>query len=209
MSFDQMYDNASAGWRRFCQANIGEPLKRLGVSANAVTHAGMYISVTGTVVFCFQLIWSPAFWVGLGIAVFGASFDFVDGAVARASGTTVWGKQLDSITDRVVETAMYASLAYVLAHQGRFIAAYAAVAALGGSVLVTLIRSKAEKEGCKGDYGPGDRMMRLLALCTFVLVGHYVSWMSYTGAVWAVNALAWPTAIRRTVNFRRQLEARP
>jgi CDP-diacylglycerol--glycerol-3-phosphate 3-phosphatidyltransferase len=206
MNLDRLQEAAWTGIRTFNQNGIGAGFHRRGITADQVTLAGMMVTLAGCVAWCFQVRWPWMFWVGVVVALLGATSDMIDGAVARASGRpTEWGKNLDSFTDRVVEGAMFTSLVYVLAHQGKLIAAAGAVMALSGSFLVTYVRGRAEQNDCKGDYGPGDRAVRLIVLGCLVLAG---KWIGYEWAIWAINALAWFTAIRRAVKFRQELIAK-
>ena len=85
--------------------------------------------------------------------LFGASLDFVDGRVARATGrTSRAGAFLDSTLDRVAELFVLGGLAVAL-RDTPFLGA--ALAAAGGSVLVSYARARGEALGAGGDAAVG------------------------------------------------------
>lgn len=185
----------------------GAWLASIGFSANSVTLVGAVFSIGACVVWCVQLSWSAAYWIALPVAFVGAWFDVIDGAVAKASidGPTVFGAQLDSICDRIVEGAMYTALAFVAWGSGRWAVA-ACVAALAGSFSVTYARSKAENLGLDGKGGLGGRAERLVLLGAVVLAARIFGF-GYQYAAWSVFVLTIVTLPTRVLSIKRQLEA--
>lgn len=78
------------------------------------------------------------------LIVFGL-FDSLDGALARVQKTeSKKGMLLDSITDRLKEVIIYASLAFVLVNQGHSLAVIWVVLACGASLIISYINAWGE-----------------------------------------------------------------
>lgn len=78
------------------------------------------------------------------LIVFGL-FDSLDGALARIQKTeSKKGMLLDSITDRLKEVIIYASLAFVLVNQGHSLAVIWVVLACGASLIISYINAWGE-----------------------------------------------------------------
>jgi CDP-diacylglycerol---glycerol-3-phosphate 3-phosphatidyltransferase len=77
------------------------------------------------------------------LVMFAGSLDFLDGRVARATNqVTVQGAFFDSVSDRYQDFFMFAGLCVYYAHHTVMLAIV--LLALGGSMLVSYVRSKAE-----------------------------------------------------------------
>lgn len=191
---------------------VGEPLARRGITANQVTVAGALIFAAGFVVWMFHLRYHPLYWLGIGLAAFGGTGDWFDGAVAKApSGyKTEFGKVLDSWTDRVVETAIWGALGWVTAKQHQYGLMFGCFTALGGSILVSYSRQlgeaavKNDREFAKAleNTGYGDRMVRLIVIGVGVIAGN---WFGFAPVVVVINLLAWETAVHRLLFIRQRL----
>jgi CDP-diacylglycerol--glycerol-3-phosphate 3-phosphatidyltransferase len=189
--------------RRFADRTIGGWLARKGVAADAVTLIGAFLVVAGSAIWAlYTKIWWT-FPLGLFVVVLGAIADWIDGSVARMSKDTTFGVELDTLTDRVMETAMFAAIALVMSGYNWKI--FACITALGGSLLVSYARTRAEKLGLKGNVGRGDRLVRLIVLGIGVIAGY---WIGLQWALYAINLLAWPTFLQRVLSIRKQLIAR-
>src|SRR5580658_9927663 len=94
---------------------VGEALARTPVTPNAIT-------VTGTVGVTAGALWLlPAghLFAGAAVCTVFVLADMLDGALARAAGSTgAWGAFLDSTLDRVGDAAIFAGLAIWLARGG-------------------------------------------------------------------------------------------
>jgi phosphatidylinositol phosphate synthase len=113
---------------------------RAGISPDALTLASTGIAAAAGIVLGFGHL-SSGGWLYL----FGASLDFVDGRVARATGrASRAGAFLDSTLDRVGELFVLGGLAVAL-RATPFLAA--ALTAAGGSVLVSYARARGEALG--------------------------------------------------------------
>lgn len=125
---------------------------RLGISPDAITIASTFVAGAAAVLLGFG-------WLSLGgwVYLFGASFDFIDGRVARATGrVTRAGAFLDSTLDRVAELLVFGGLA--VAFRGSAVL-FAALAAAGASLLVSYARARGEALGA-GDVAKVGGMQR-------------------------------------------------
>lgn len=133
---------------------IARALGRLGLTPNALTLIGFAIAVLAA--------WQAAeqVWSYAGVLVaFGAAFDLLDGALARATGqASKFGAFLDSTMDRWGEAVIYAGLIVGLANppgyadfvDGRGAIALgplAAGAAMASAFMVSYTRAKSESLG--------------------------------------------------------------
>ena len=125
---------------------------RAGIPPDAIT-----IASTCTAAVAAVLIGSGRLSLGGWVYLFGASLDFIDGRVARASGrTTRRGAFLDSTLDRVAELLVMGGLATTF-RNSPFL--FAALAAAGASLLVSYSRARGEVLGA-GDVARVGGMQR-------------------------------------------------
>jgi phosphatidylglycerophosphate synthase len=104
-----------------------------------------------------------AFPLGGWLVLLGGVADILDGRIARARGmVSKSGAFLDSTLDRFAETFAYAGLAVWF--RGSTIGVLAAVAALGGSLLVSYARARGEGLGVAFQGGLMQRAERLVLL---------------------------------------------
>ncbi|WP_375490330.1 phosphatidylinositol phosphate synthase [uncultured Jatrophihabitans sp.] len=143
---------------------LGTRLANAGVTPDAVTLVGTVGAVAGALVFF------PHGWFFVGTLVIWAfvMLDMVDGAVARAGGRgSPFGAVLDSTCDRVVDAAVFATVAWYYAEHGQRWMVLAALLCLVLGSLTSYIRARAEGVGLSATVGIAERAERLIA----VLVG--------------------------------------
>ena len=123
--------------RRVSQA-ISGPLAEAGVSPNAATLLSGLIGVGSAVSYVFQ-IW----WLGGLLLQLASIFGGVDGEIARRNGASSrYGDFLDTVVDRAVEYGVIAAIAVGLADAWGIWAWVVAVAALGGTFMLTSASEK-------------------------------------------------------------------
>jgi CDP-diacylglycerol--glycerol-3-phosphate 3-phosphatidyltransferase len=133
---------------------LGEPvalaLGRAGLTPNGLTLAGFAVTTIGA------LLLANGLWLAGGIVVFaGASFDMLDGALARASGrVSRFGAFLDSVLDRAGEAIVYVGLVWGTLGLGLSRPVVLAAAARAAAFMVSYTRAKAEGLG----FSPGTGM---------------------------------------------------
>lgn len=174
---------------------IGRVLARIGVTPTWLTMIGLFVTVTGAV-----LVAREHFVAGALVALAGSALDGLDGSVARARGSaSLSGALLDSVADRMGETAMWAGLAFALSDSPRL--SLLCVLSLGASLLVSYVRGKAESLGADGRGGIMGRAERIILMTLGLLFFEYVEVM-----LWTMAALTWLTVLQRFFISWRQLE---
>ncbi|HET9850849.1 MAG TPA: CDP-alcohol phosphatidyltransferase family protein [Candidatus Saccharimonadales bacterium] len=186
--------------RAFIDRTAGRLFAAAGFTPNQVTVLGTLVALSGCAVWTQQTHSPKLYWVGWGLTLGGTGLDALDGSVARVRNMhTRFGGLLDSLTDRVVETAIWAALFWLCsADWGRL----GCLLALAGSFMVSYTRAKAELDGLRGTAGWGSRQVRLPLLAVCVLAAH---WTGYNWVGWPVAVLAWLTVIQRAGSINRQL----
>jgi CDP-diacylglycerol--glycerol-3-phosphate 3-phosphatidyltransferase len=183
-------------------------LARTRVTPNALTAAGISLCAASAV-----LVWFgdhdpwPIYWAAAVIFVAGSVLDILDGALARQGGkATPFGAFVDSISDRVSEGFVLTAIALVFSRHGNEVALASAIAAMGGSFLVSYARAKAELLGLKGDVGLGSRAERVVVITAGLV---FAPWGGLQWAIYLLAVTAWFTVLQRVLSVRRQLRARP
>jgi CDP-diacylglycerol--glycerol-3-phosphate 3-phosphatidyltransferase len=139
---------------------IAARLVRLGISPNAMT-------VTGTAVSIGAAMWfiphNRLFLGSVLVAVF-LCFDVLDGAMARAAGrTSPLGAVLDASCDRLVDAALFASIAWwALVTVADPFAGAAALGCGGLAQLISYIKARAEASGLAAEGGLVERAERFI-----------------------------------------------
>ena len=172
----------------------GRILVGAGIRSTHLTLLGLLLTVGGA-----ALIGDGRLLAGGVLVAVGSSIDALDGPVARERGTAgPRGAFLDSVTDRISETAMFAGLALAVA-ENEVLVALAAVS-LGGSLITSYLRAKAERYRVDGPTGWVGRSERVILFCAGVITG----WVA--PMLWAMAVLTWWTAGQRFVATWRRLE---
>jgi CDP-diacylglycerol---glycerol-3-phosphate 3-phosphatidyltransferase len=195
------------GVRRRAAASMGR-LGETRITPDALTAAGVGLSIAGAVVVYFEDYGWGFFWLGAALFVLGAILDILDGALARSRGlASEFGAFVDSTVDRVGEAFMLGAIALVLMRWEYEWGVALAFAALAGSFLVSYARARAEALGLKGDVGLGSRAERVVVITTgLVLAPIHELVLPITMAVLA--ATAWITVLQRVLSVRAQLRER-
>ena len=141
-----------------------EPLVRslvaLGISANALTLIGFLTTVVAA-----WIIATGQFQLGGVVFLAVSCVDFLDGAVARLSGSAgPFGAFLDSLLDRASEGVILVGLVYWFAAQQEPLLSALAGVALTGSFLVSYARARAEGLGYDCEVGWLQRPERIVLL---------------------------------------------
>jgi CDP-diacylglycerol--glycerol-3-phosphate 3-phosphatidyltransferase len=190
--------------RRLASRSMGQ-LEQTNVTPNALSIAGVALCIAGAVVVYFEYKSEWLFLAGAALFVIGSILDILDGALARRGGKgTPFGAFMDSTVDRVGEGFMLGAVALVLMRQGSEWGVALAIAAMGGSFLVSYTRAKAEIMGLKGDVGIGSRAERVVVITSgLVLAPLHENILPLTMALLTVTV--WLTATQRVLAVRNQL----
>jgi CDP-diacylglycerol--glycerol-3-phosphate 3-phosphatidyltransferase len=183
-------------WRNGVERGLGpfgERLRRIGVTADALTVFGLLCSIaTAVLIASGHLVWAV-----VGIIVSGVS-DLLDGAIARGSGqASPRGAFFDSVTDRASDALLFGGVAWYLADQSPYLPILAfAVAAC--SMMISYERARAESLGIDARGGLMERAERFV----FLSVG--LAFDILVPVLWVMLVLTAFTAIQRFVRVYRQ-----
>ncbi|WP_433471345.1 phosphatidylinositol phosphate synthase [Saccharomonospora azurea] len=175
---------------------IGAALVRAGLTPNAMTLIGTAGAIAGA------LIFFPAGMLLAGtFVVWGfVMLDLLDGAMARAKGSTPFGAVLDATCDRLVDGALFAAIAwwgFAVADNPRVAAA--ALVCLVLAQVISYVKARAEASGF-GDAANGGLVERAERLI-IALVGTGLQGLGlpYTVEVsqWLLAALSVITLVQR------------
>jgi CDP-diacylglycerol--glycerol-3-phosphate 3-phosphatidyltransferase len=116
--------------------------------------------------------------IGGALVLIGGLFDMIDGAVARKTGrVTRFGTVYDSTIDRYSEVAVFFGLGIFLIGHRFYFTSVAAVFAVGGSIMVSYIRARAETLGFKANVGLARRQERVVILGFGLLFNVFDNWL--------------------------------
>jgi phosphatidylinositol phosphate synthase len=190
--------------RRLASRSMGQ-LEQTSVTPNALSVAGVALCIAGAVVVYFEYKSEWLFLVGAALFVLGSVLDILDGALARSGGKgTPFGAFMDSTVDRVGEGFMLGAIALVLMRDGSEWGVALAIAAIGGSFLVSYTRAKAESMGLKGDVGIGSRAERVVVITSGIALAPLHEYV-LPATMALLTATAWITVTQRVLAVRDQL----
>lgn len=193
---------AAATGARGALAPIARTLHGLGVSANAVTAAGLVITCVGATLVAFG---QPG--IAVLLLLVGTLADAIDGQVARLSGGgTKLGAFLDSTFDRLSDAALCVAALIVGGTHGDALLFVSGIVALVSGSLVPYIRAKAESLGLTASIGLAPREARLALIILGVAAWAVTGSLSLFAAAIAVVAfLSTITAAQRVAHVARAL----
>ncbi|MBT94644.1 MAG: hypothetical protein CL431_01580 [Acidimicrobiaceae bacterium] len=177
---------------------VGVALSRIGISANALTGLGIIIAGIGSV-----LIGQGRLFLGFIFLILTGLPDALDGAVAKASGTSsVRGAFLDSVSDRITDILLFCGIAWYLASNepGRIM--MLPVAVMGAAMLISYQRAKAESLGFDAKGGIMERAERFIVLALGLLINNIL-----IPVLWVMLILTIITAIQRFIKVWKQATA--
>jgi len=182
-------------------------LIRSGIHPNAITTGGFLVTVAAGFFYHQDHVRTAGLFVLLG-----GLFDIFDGRVARESGRdSAFGSFYDSTLDRISEIVVFLGLLSLYNHYGVELAdiwmIYVILLAMGGSLMVSYTRAKAESLGIECKVGLMQRAERIVLLG----LGSLLFGLMWRGAVlsWIIVAVAILTnftAIQRVVWVYRNHE---
>lgn len=167
------------------QRLAGRALARVGLSPGAVTVLGVVVTAAGA-----YAIFRGAFWQAGLVLILGGITDFLDGAVARATGrSSVAGAFLDSVSDRLSDAFVYSAIVWVYLSDGDEITAGVALAAFVGAQLTSYVRAKAESLGFDCKVGFMERAERVVLIIAGLVFGilPWILWILAIGSAVTVG----------------------
>lgn len=174
----------------------------LGLSPNALTAAGVVISLASACLYARGLFFAAA--VVLLVSVL---CDVFDGLVAKRYGKmTAFGSFLDSCADRYIEVFQFAGLFYYYNAMGRPSFAYISLFYILGSFLTSYTRAKIESLGRACRVGGFQRLERMTALIVLSAGAAFDDRVLFWGLA-VVGTAANITAVERLFYGRKVLKA--
>lgn len=185
---------------------LGVRLARAGITPDQITVVGTVGATAAALIFFTQGWWFSGTMLIWGFVM----LDVLDGAVARAGGTSSkFGAVLDSTCDRLVDAAVFASIAWFYTrHDQPWMVAGCLLCLVLGQ-LTSYIRARAEGVGLNATVGIAERAERLI----IILVGTGLSGehlrVPYVQAiaVWVLVAASTITVAQRLATVWRQSRA--
>jgi len=177
------------------------------VNPNLFTTLGFIVSIISAGLF---ILGYPR-WGGA-LVLLSGTFDIIDGKVARATNqATKFGALYDSTLDRYAEVVVFFGLAYffdrgpidfltTLDSRWRMVAVIAVSVALGGSMMVSYVRARAEGLGMQCKVGIMQRPERIVLL-GFGAIIHEIALMIAVGLIAVLSNF---TAIQRLLHVRNE-----
>ena len=175
---------------------VGQTLRRIGVRADHLTILGMTMAVGAAFA-----IANGELKLGFLLLVLAGVPDALDGAVAKASGTSSnRGAYFDSVADRVSDALLFGGLAWYLSstEPGSQIVILP-VAILGSASIVSYQRAKADALGFDARGGLMERAERFVVLGIGLLFDSIL-----IPVLWLMLAATFGTAVFRFVKVWRQ-----
>ena len=184
-----MFTQRFQDWVRRAARRLVTAIHLRGITPNVLTLTGLAVTVAAAVL------------IGLGwlipgglVLLFAGLFDILDGAVARVTNRVGrYGAFLDSTTDRYAEVVTYAALLYhFISRSGGELPAMLVIIALGGSLLVSYVRARAQSLGFTCDGGLLARPERVVITVIGLVVPPLL-----VPALWVLAVLTNLTALQR------------
>ena len=164
-------------------------INRTGLTPNMLTFIGLLLNVGVAAVLA-----GGGIRLGGWLLLFAASFDALDGALARLTGRqSRFGAFFDSTLDRYSEAVIYGGLLIYYVDQGVRTEPLLVYAAIIGSLMVSYSRARAEGLGLECKVGIATRLERVLIIAAGLILNQV------TLALWLVAIFANLTAVQRIV----------
>ena len=183
--------------RRFFKSVI-DPIAKfllgIGLKPNFITVLGLLLSTLAG----FFAATGHMTLAGIVLLV-GAPLDVVDGTMARMVGQpSPYGAFVDSVTDRYSELALLGGLLYFYSTRSNTLISMLIFFAIGGSLMVSYIKARAESLGYTAKTGILTRVERMIVMVAGLIFNIPVI------ALWIIAVLANITAIQRFLFVRKQ-----
>jgi CDP-diacylglycerol--glycerol-3-phosphate 3-phosphatidyltransferase len=198
-----MLDRFKQFWQGVVLAPFVNTFIKLGISPDVITLVGTIGVSAGALAFF------PQGKLLTGVLVITAFVfsDLIDGAMARASGTTSkWGAFLDSTLDRVGDAAVFGGLVLYFAGPGDsdLYLCLTLLCLVMGSV-TSYARARAESLGMEAKGGIAERADRLVAILVMTgLSAIFDLPILMEVTIWALAIASTVTVLQRILMVRRQ-----
>ena len=172
-----------------------ELIVKLQVHPNHFTVLGLFISFIGALFYAKHDIRLGGVFILLG-----GLCDIIDGKVARKTGlSSNFGALLDSSLDRYAEVFMFLGTAIYFVQIDHALTSIMVFLALGGSMMVSYVRARAEGLGYECKVGIMQRPERIVYVGVSSLIHSYLLEL----VIWMIAILANFTAVQRMYHVWR------
>ncbi|MDO8364786.1 MAG: CDP-alcohol phosphatidyltransferase family protein [Actinomycetota bacterium] len=179
---------------------LGNGLRRTGLTPDHLTVVGLVVAVGAAV----AIGWGELR-LGLLLVVLAALPDLLDGALAKASGSSSQrGAFFDSTIDRFADALLFGGVAWHLATVESAHMAMLPFSVMALSSVISYMRAKAESLGLDAKGGLMERAERIIALCIGLLFEPLL-----IPILWVLLALTGVTAVQRFVKVWKQAAVAP
>lgn len=169
-------------------------LTRWDMHPNTFTVYGLIVSAVASVFMA-----TGSFRLAALLVLVAGFFDTIDGKLARHSGkVSKFGAVLDSTLDRYSEALILFGMAYFFVRQDRYLTTVAVAVALGGSLMVSYVRARAEGLGFECKVGILQRPERLI----LIAAGGLIHPTALIVSVWIIAVLSNVTVFIRLLHVR-------
>ena len=179
---------------------LGNGLRRTGLTPDHLTVLGLLVAIGAAVA-----IGSGWLRLGLLLVVLAALPDLLDGALAKASGSSSQrGAFFDSVIDRFADALLFGGVAWYFAVGDQPRLAMLPFSVMALSSVISYMRAKAESLGLDAKGGLMERAERIIALCLGLLFEPLL-----VPILWITLALTAVTAVQRFVKVWKQAAVAP
>jgi CDP-diacylglycerol--glycerol-3-phosphate 3-phosphatidyltransferase len=198
-----MLDRFKHFWQSVMLAPFVNTFIRLGISPDAVTLVGTLGVAAGALVFFPQ----GKLLVGVLVITAFVFSDLIDGAMARATGTSSkFGAFFDSTLDRIGDGAIFGGLVLYFAGPGdNYLYLCLTLYCLVMGAVTSYARARAESLGMDAKGGIAERADRIVAILVMTGLGDLfnVPILMYV-TIWALALANTETVVRRILMVRKQ-----
>jgi len=178
---------------------VGAALVNMGITADVMTLVGIGMSAAAAVV-----IGSGHLGWGLVMMILTGLPDLLDGAIAKAAGTSsLRGAYFDSVSDRLADIMLFSGVAWHLSATNDGQIHMLPVAIMGLAIMISYQRAKAESLGFDAKGGLMERAERFIALGVGLALGAIDSTLLLV-VLWIMLALTAITALQRFFKVWKQ-----
>lgn len=178
---------------------VGAALVNMGITADVMTIVGIGMSAVAAVV-----IGSGNLGLGLILMICTGLPDLLDGAIAKAAGTSsLRGAYFDSVSDRLTDIMLFSGVAWYLSVARDDQMHMLPVAIMGLAVMISYQRAKAESLGFDAKGGLMERAERFVALGIGLFLGS-INESLLLGVLWIMLVLTAITAVQRFFKVWKQ-----
>lgn len=178
---------------------IGVALRNAGFTADVLTVTGIGMSTAAAIT-----IGSGHLLLGMVLMFLTGIPDALDGAVAKASGTSSSrGAYFDSVSDRLSDIILFSGVAWYLSDTRDSQIHMLPVAVMGVALMISYQRAKAESLGYDAKGGLMERAERFIALGVGLFLGSFNDDLLII-VLWVMFALTAITAVQRFVKVWKQ-----